>query len=334
MNQEIICGSVDVMKCNIIWNKLSLDEWQNRFASIKHSNILQSYPYAQACAKTYGQKARWGLIMMGDKEAGLVQIIESSLLFGAVHGVILDRGPLWFDGYGGAAHIKLFFDEINKEFPRRVGRKRRVLPEIDMGGAIEQIIRQCGFEKKPEIQAYQTIWWDLNEPDELARAGLKSNWRGSLKKSENAELEIKWEKLQESSVEAFTEFKLHYIQDKVSKGYTGISPKLLNNLALFSTQANPMILGKVKLDDEDIAGVLFLTHGQCATYQIGWSSDIGRLNCAHHLLLWRGREILKEHNIHTLDLGGINDHDDTQKGLSSFKRGIGGKEIELAGHYF
>ena len=330
MNQENICDSVCAMKCEIIWNKLTLDQWQARFHKIERSNILQSYAYAQACAKTYGQKAQWGLIMMDNQEAGLVQVMESKILFGAVHALIIDRGPLWFNGFGGAAHIKLFFDEINKKFPKRLGRKRRALPEIDKGGAIEQIIRQCGFEKKDNINAYQTIWWDLEQEEEAARAALKSNWRGSLKKAENVELNIQWN----SSSKSFNEFKLHYIQDKLSKGYTGISPKLLNNLALFSTQATPMIIGKVSLNDEDIAGVLFLTHGQCATYQIGWSLDKGRQNCAHHLLLWQSRLILKEHGIRHLDLGGINDHDETQRGLSAFKRGIGGTEVELAGHYF
>ena len=78
MNQENICDSVCAMKCEINWNSLGLEEWQKRFGTIAHSNILQSYPYAQACAKTYGQKAQWGLIKMGGKEAGLVQILEKS----------------------------------------------------------------------------------------------------------------------------------------------------------------------------------------------------------------------------------------------------------------
>jgi len=330
MNQENICDSVCSMKCKIIWNKLALNEWQDRFVHVERSNILQSYPYAQAAAKTYGQKAQWGLIMMDDKEAGLVQIIETSLIFGAIHGLILDRGPLWFNGFGGAAHIKLFFDEINKKFPKRFGRKRRILPEMNKGPAIEQIIKQCGFEKKSNIHGYQTIWWDLTQEALTARDNLKSNWRGSLKKAETSGLEISWNTHKQS----FDAFKQEYIQDKLSKGYTGISPKLLNNLALFSTQQHPIIIGTASLSGKDIAGVLFITHGQCATYQIGWSDEQGRKHCAHHSLLWNAREELKKRDITALDLGGINDHDDTQKGLSNFKRGIGGDEIELAGHYF
>jgi len=322
------------MKIDILWNSLPLNEWEEKFRTVKHSNILQSYAYAQACAKTYGQKAQWGLIKIDEKEAGLVQIIESKILFGAIHGLIMDRGPLWFEGFGNAVHIKLFFDALNAKFPRRWGRKRRVLPEIEQGGAVEQIIRQTGFEKKPEIHGYQTLWWDLQQEEEIARAGLKSNWRGSLKKAESraqeGDLEITWD----VEKKTYTTFKQHYVMDKLVKEYTGISPKLLNNLALFSTQASPMIIGNISVSGEIIAGVLFLTHGKCATYQIGWSSDKGRQVNAHHLLLWQARDILIQHGVRYLDLGGINDQDKKSKGLSSFKRGTGAKPVTLAGHYF
>jgi hypothetical protein len=48
------------MKCEIIWNSLSLEEWDARFEKIQRSNILQSYDYAIANAKANKQSARWG----------------------------------------------------------------------------------------------------------------------------------------------------------------------------------------------------------------------------------------------------------------------------------
>ena len=65
------------MLCEIQWNSLSVEAWESRFAAIARSNILQSYDYALASAKLNRQRARWGLIMMDGKEAGLVQILEA-----------------------------------------------------------------------------------------------------------------------------------------------------------------------------------------------------------------------------------------------------------------
>ena len=88
------------MTCTIDWNVLSFSEWEQRFKKLNRATLLQSYPYAQAMAEISGQKPRWGLIKIDNVEAGLVQILEVGFLKNLIHAVILDRGPLWFDGFG------------------------------------------------------------------------------------------------------------------------------------------------------------------------------------------------------------------------------------------
>ena len=315
------------IQCNIQWNQLSLPQWQERFARIKHSNILQSYHYAQAAALAEKQRARWGLITINNQEAGLVQMMEAGTLFNLFQAVIIDRGPLWFDGYGGAAHVKMFFDEINRQFPRRFGRKRRFIPEIENGGAAQGVLKQSGLDRLDNQKGYQTLWWDLTLDDIPARENLKNNWRGSLNKAEKAGLAIEWD----DSTAFYPWLAALYKQDKALRGYGGASPRLLDNLAKFSTQENPMIIGKASKNGQAIAAVMFLTHGQSATYQVGWSSEEGRKNCAHHLLLWQARDMLKRYNVKELDLGGAND--DTAQGIKKFKEGTGATPSYLIGHY-
>jgi hypothetical protein len=315
------------MQCDIEWNILTLDEWQSRFKSIPRSNILQSYHYARAACKTNRQRARWGLIKIDGHEAGLVQILEAKMLFGAFHAIILDRGPLWFDGYGGAAHISTFFKSFNASFPARFGRKRRVIPEMAQGMTGEKILSQCGLSKLENQTPYETLWWDLEQDDEIARATLKSNWRGALKKAEEARLEVSWD----ATGKFYPWLRKIYALDKKIKGYSGVSPELLDNLALFSTSADPMVIGKVSVEGRDIVAVLFICHGQSATYQIGWSGEEGRKNNAHHYLLWQGRSVLRSHGIKQMDLGGVND--ESAKTIKKFKQGTGAKALTLVGHY-
>ncbi len=316
------------MKCDITWNKLSVAEWEERFKTIKRSNVLQSYHYARAICKLQHQRARWGVIMIDGQEAGLVQITEASFLFKLFHGVILDRGPLWFDGYGGAAHISAFFKIFNAQFPQRFGRKRRIIPEIESGMTIEKILTQCGLTPVSNSAKYQTLWWDLDMDDETARTNLKSNWRGALKKAEGRDdVTITWD----DQGKFYPWLRQTYVQDKKSRGYSGVSPKLLDNIALFSTLESPMVIGKASIGECDIATVMFLCHGQSATYQIGWSSEQGRNANAHHLLLWQARSMLRSKNIKDMDLGGIND--ETAKGVKKFKEGTGARSLTLVGHY-
>lgn len=117
------------MKCAINW---SVDHirWEDEFSKIQKSNLLQSSYYASAMFALRGQKLKRGIILIDGQETGLVQILEAGLLWDAIHAVILDRGPLWFDGFGGAAHVQAFFQEFEKQFPNRFGRKRRILAKI------------------------------------------------------------------------------------------------------------------------------------------------------------------------------------------------------------
>lgn len=99
------------------------------FKALPQSNILQHSAYAVAMSKRPAHRVRTGLVFFNGQKAGLFQIIEVGFLFDFFHAVMLDRGPLWFDGFGGAAHIKVFFQWFNKTFPQRFGRKRRILPK-------------------------------------------------------------------------------------------------------------------------------------------------------------------------------------------------------------
>ncbi len=315
------------MECIIVWNKLSPDEWEKNFRKIRQSNVLQSYAYAQAHCTLNRQKARWGVILIDKQVAGLVQILEAGFCFNLFHALMLDRGPLWLEGFDGAAHIDLFLKEFGQQFPQRWGRKRRFIPEIEKGMMADKLIEKAGFVRVEASKPYETLWWALNQNEEEARAALKSNWRGSLQKAEKSDLQITWD----VTGEFYPWLKTKYVDDQKTRGFNGISPQLMDKIVAFSTPSDPIIIGKASLNGRDVAGVLFITHGQSATYQIGWSSDEGRKFCAHHLLLWQARSVLPLHGIHDLDLGGIND--ETAHGVKKFKEGTGAKNAKLSGHY-
>ena len=73
-------------------------------------------------------------------------------------------------------------------------------------------------------------------------------------------------------------------------------------------------------------------HGTSATYVIGWNNDVGRRTNANTLLLWQGMLILKNENVSSFDLGGIDTH--SLPGIARFKLGMGGEIASLAGTYF
>ena len=77
--------------------------------------------------------------------------------------------------------------------------------------------------------------------------------------------------------------------------------------------------------------MMFLIHGQAATYQVGWTSEAGRDMHAHNLILWRGIEELRERGVRMLDLGGVNTI--RSAGIARFKISTGGRVLTCAGTY-
>lgn len=310
------------MTCTIKWNTLSFPEWEQRFKQLNRATLLQSYPYAQAMFDLNKQKPRWGLIEIEGKEAGLVQILEAGLFKNLIHAMILDRGPLWFDGFGSNDDITAFFTALNKQFPRRIGRKCRIIPEIQENN---KTLDQLGYETSNT--SYETIWIDVTQPQDALKEGLKKNWRGVLNKAEKAGMEIEWD----SKGDHLSWLLQHYAVDRETKGYDGPSVKLLKALAKYHLPRGEFLIGRARIDAKEVAGILILCHGSGATYQVGFTTPEGRDNGAHHLLLWHALGVLKFKRIKDFDLGGIND--DTAKGVKKFKSGMGGQTVRLAGMY-
>ncbi len=303
----------------IVWNSLDLPAWEARFAQLRRANLLQSYAYAQGASQFNRQRVRWGLMSVDGREAGLVQVFEASFM--GLHAVMLDRGPLWFAGFDTPENITAFFKAFDEEFPRRFGRRRRVIPEMP-----QEVVMPAGYRAVKAAAPYQTIWLDLTQDEEFLRSQLKKNWRNALSKAERAALRLEWDKPQEGLAWLLAHHQAH----RTMKNFQAASPAFIRTLARYFMPRGDMLVGRVFSGAEAVAGVLFFRHGGGATYQVGWSGEEGRALNAHQLLLWQGLLQLKAAGVRDLDLGGVNDQ---AEGVSRFKEGLGGEIVTLPGIY-
>ncbi len=323
MTQKAIKKKLD---CKIEWNAVPQQEWSALFDTVTRTNLLQSVPYAYALAKVNHQRVRLGVINIDGQKSGLCLILEAGILKNMIHGVILDRGPIWFDGRGGAEDVRSFLEEFSRQFPKRFGRRIRYIPEINDTPLAHSLLQEYGFKREGE-QPYKSYWLDLTADLDALRSNFKKRWRGQLKKSEQVDLEIKWS----DEGEHFGWLMYEYGSDKALRGYDGVSVETMIALAREFSRGKNMLIGTALLDGLPIASILFLNHGRASTYQVGYSSDIGREKRAHYALLWSALSVLKERNIEALDLGGVNDNE--AKGVKMFKEGMGGELYETVGLY-
>jgi lipid II:glycine glycyltransferase (peptidoglycan interpeptide bridge formation enzyme) len=122
------------------------------------------------------------------------------------------------------------------------------------------------------------------------------------------------------------------MQQRTDKKLDGLPVTFFDNYVQSRKQPAKNILTlRADVGRDRIAAMMFLIHGEAATYQVGWTSDKGRDLHAHNLILWRGMEELKARGIRTLDLGGVNTI--RSAGIARFKMSTGGQVITLAGTY-
>lgn len=313
--------------CQIVWDSMDRAAWEQGVARTRRANLLQSMGYALAVCPRQGQRARHGAILIDGVPAGLFQIQEAHILRRLFHGLILDRGPLWFDGYGSPEHVAAFFQAFDAAFPRRFGRRRRILPEVADTPEMRAALDGTRLRRRAGSIGYQTIWVDLRPDLEALRAKLKSQWRGHLRKAEAAGLEIGWSWDGKSLVELLN----GYGDDKKTRGYPGPAVGTVADLCRILLPDRRVLVGTARLGGRLVAAVLLLGHGRSATYQVGWTSPAGRASRATHILLWQGMATLKAADYLDLDLGGVNDGE--AKAVKTFKEGLGGETVELVGHY-
>lgn len=313
--------------CRIVWDEMDRAAWEEAFATVRRANLLQSYGYALAICPRHGQRARHGRILIDGHPAGLLQVLEARLLGRTLHALILDRGPLWFDGFGSAGHVQAFFRALDSAFPRRLGRRRRILPEVVDTPEMRAALDGTRLRRRADSIGYQTIWIDLSPDLPTLRARLKSQWRGHLSKGEAAGLQVGWcwdGTLLGSLLKG-------YAEDKEARGYPGPTLRTVTDLCRVLLPERRVLVGTAQSGGRVVASTLFLGHGRSATYQVGWTTPAGRANRATQLLLWQGMGALKDAGYLDLDLGGVNDRD--AKAVKTFKEGLGGETVELIGQY-
>ncbi len=149
------------------------------------------------------------------------------------------------------------------------------------------------------------------------RRKLHQKWRNRLKKAENSGLTILTQPIPCDPT--------HWLyQANATQGRTkGYQPYPANFYSAWaqSNGATSGVLYTAHHQAEPIAAALILHPGSSASYQIGWSNDLGRELSAQNRLLFQAATRLQAQGIRTLDLGLI----DTVRApdLARFKLGAG-----------
>jgi lipid II:glycine glycyltransferase (peptidoglycan interpeptide bridge formation enzyme) len=240
--------------------------------------------------------------------------------FGAV--ALCTRGPIWSKTLT-PENESLVYKALKKTLPLKGIRFMAITPEVAEGQA-------HGLHPMRRIMSgMSTVMLDISLPMSDIRAQLEGRWRTSLVGAEASEMKVHRVGTNEGQYRWLLDNEK---QQRVDKQLEGLPIPFFDMYVQSRKQPAKNILTlRSDLGRDRIAAMMFLIHGEAATYQVGWTSDQGRELNAHHLILWRAIEELRERGIRVLDLGGVNTI--RSAGVARFKMRTGGKILTLAGTY-
>lgn len=308
----------------IVWDVGRLSEWAALLADCGQSSLTQGFGYNQAMLTVEGWRPRLGIVELADRPIGLVVMSERRLLK-LVRIARLHRGPLLLPAARKPSVFAMVMKLIRKEYPSGPLSWTAVVPEWPAGPESDAMMRWAGW-RRDKAPGYRTIWLDLRQPEASLRAGLAQKWRNALNQADRAGLTLEIDRDGKTLLPWLLE---RYQADKAAKGYRGPSARLVIRMRTGMYKDGDILLIRACKDGEPVAGILVLGHGRSTTYQIGWTNPAGRAARAHNLLLWRAIQELKAQGRDWFDLGGL--LPDAAPGVTAFKRGLGGEEVELVG---
>lgn len=224
---------------------------------------------------------------------------------------LISRGPVWTGRRNPQALAGL---------RRALGIRHLIVNAEDAADAAA--LRQAGFLRIAAPREVAEL--SLQGPREAWWAAMSVKWRNRLRHGQKSGLVV--------TQNAFRPDPAHWLLSEDIAQQKRLNFRALPHavtLAMASALPGAAQLFTARAAGRPVAAMLFLCHGPVASYHIGWSSEKGRANSAHNLLLWQAMQSLSAAGHQRIDLGAHNPDD--APGLARFKRGSGARTRPLGG---
>lgn len=301
------------------WNGHELAQWDAVHQAAAGA-LQQAWDYGSTLKLLGVPVLRARVLDQGQQVAQVQFIVRKWGRFGAV--ALCTRGPIWSKPLTPEAESEVY-KALKKTLPLKGIRFMAVTPEVPEG-------QVHGLHPMRRIMSgMSTVMLDISRPVTELRAQFEGRWRSSLVSAEASDLTVHRVGTNEGQYRWLLD---HEAQQRVDKHLEGLPIPFFDLYVQSRKQPAKNILTlRSDLGRDRLAAMMFLIHGDAATYQVGWTSDQGRDLHAHHLILWHAIQELQSKGIRVLDLGGVNTV--RSAGVARFKMRTGGQVLTLAGTY-
>jgi len=232
-----------------------------------------------------------------------------------------------------AAGVKAFLDaSTNSHYIQRgpvtyIARPKKADKIADLRQIDPNTICVVNADSPADISLKSAGFRKLMTPASVAEINLSKplqphgKWRYALRKSECSPVK--------TSHRPFKLTQDHWFLDADKRQQRDKKFRAMTHLVPLNWPPRDTLISIASHKGSPIAAMLFLIHGNAATYQIAWTGALGRDFCAHHRLLYEAAQHLSIKGTQRLDLGTIDTVNSPN--LARFKIGAGATVRQLGG---
>lgn len=298
-------------------------EWEDFLINQKEANFLHSWYWGEF-HKLLGNKIYRIGFYQHEKLVGVMLTIVENAKRGRY--LTVPAGPL-FD-WRDSNLLQAFIEEAKRLAKLEKCVFIRVRPQLELNEFSKHIFTQYGFVDAPtHLHAELTSQLDITKSEEELLIHMRKATRYEIKKA--IALGIKVTSTDNpSAIKKF--YDLQLITSK-RQGFVPFSYHFLFEQFKILSQVNKVLLYSAEFEGKLLAQSFIVFYGQEAAYHYGASTDEGRKYPGAYLIQWEAIKEAKKRGLTRYNFWGVapeNQKDHRFYGLSIFKRGFGGVDLQ------
>lgn len=296
--------------------------WDQALELSENSPFFQTLEWGEI-EKNHHTKVEQYDIFDGKSRIGVMQIFEKKAKRG--HFLHVRHGPVlkkWTKTYARelAFFLKKLAEEKNASFVR-------ISPLIREGTHSEKFLKSAGFRFSPVYNIDAENRWVLNldQEESTILSGMRKTTRYMIRRGEKEGIEVQ----SELTSDLFKKFEKIYQQTALIKGF--VPHNLVREEFEYFQKIGKAKLYLAQQKNKILAGALIIYSQNSAIYRHGATSEVGRKTAASYLLQWHAIQEARKNGIKYYDFWGISKDENPKNpwyGLSSFKKGFGGFQVD------
>lgn len=298
-------------------------EWEKFLVKHPEANFLQSWYWGEF-HQALGKKVYTTGFFKGGELVGVMLSVVEDAKRGRY--LTVPGGPIidWKD----KGVVRAFAQEIRQIATNEKCVFVRVRPQLLSDDFSKQLFRTCGFIDAPiHLHAELTSQLDITKSEEELLAQMRKATRYEVKKAISTGIKV-------TATDSAEDLKVFYdlqVQTAKRQKFVPFSFKFLDEQFKVFAKEQKALLYSAEFEGKLLAQAFIIFYGKEAAYHYGASTEEGRKYPGAYLIQWEAIKEAKKRGITRYNLWGV--APETQKdhrfsGISLFKRGFGGEDVE------